>query len=106
MVYDATRQEINGVPFRLSERYVKTGEFSKLANGGACNRVQFHVPTNLPSGPLFFVTARTVQVAKTGFRLKFFESGALSELGIDTGPAATDTPRGSNDLITTALGRL
>jgi hypothetical protein len=103
VVYDDKQAEIKGVPFRTTEVYVKQGLYSKHLNGGACAKSPFQEVVSIPTGAQYYVTAKTAQFAKTAFHIKFSESGAVSEIGLDSEPAAADTLKATADLVKLVL---
>jgi hypothetical protein len=91
LVFDATGTPTKGVPFRTSEAFVKEGVFTKHSKGGECDHSPFFEIVSIPSGPLYYVTAETATFAKTAFHIKYGESGSVSEIGLDSEPAAAET---------------
>jgi len=105
-VFDANQSEIKGVPFRTAELYVKKGFYTKHSKGGDCAKTPFVDTAALPTGARYFATAKSAQFAKTSFHMKFADSGVLSEIGLDSEPAAAETLKATSDLIKTVFPSL
>ena len=102
-VFDAQQQEIKGVPFRATEVYVKKGMHTLLASGGDCTPADFVEIVSLPTGAQFYITAKSSSFAKTAFHVKFTDEGALSEVGLDSEPAAAESIKATTDLLKTIV---
>jgi hypothetical protein len=100
-VYDSTRSEIAGMPFRTAEVYVKLGTHNQATKGGQCDPVEFRETLSLPTGPQYYVTATTAQLAKTAFHIKYNEAGGVAEVGLDSEPAGAENIKATTDLIKT-----
>jgi hypothetical protein len=83
-------QEIKGMPIRTTEVYVKQGYRDKLAAGGTCDKRKFSEVVSIPTGRLYHVAVRASWFAKNSFRVKYHESGAVSEVGLDSEPSAVE----------------
>jgi hypothetical protein len=103
VVYDDKQAEIKGVPFRATEVYVKQGLYGKYSKGGNCAKTPFNETVSIPTGAQYFVTTKTAQFAKTAFHIKFSESGAVSEIGLNSEPAAADALKATAELVKLAL---
>lgn len=91
LVYDSQEQLKKGIPFRTSEVYVKQGNYLKHSKGSACDPAPFFEIVAVPSGPLYYAAVETAMFAKTAFHIKYGENGAVSEIGLDSEPAAAET---------------
>jgi hypothetical protein len=98
LVYDSQSNPVIGVPVRMAETYVKHGTHYLLAKGGDCEPADFFEIASIPTGERFYVAADPGYFLKTGFHVKFSENGALSEVGLDTEPAAADTLKAIGEL--------
>lgn len=99
-VYDSYAKPMKGVPFRLSEAYVKTGIHNKSSAGGVCDPTPFVSNATLATGPLYYAEVVPAQLAKTQFNMKYGETGALSEISLGTEPAS-ETISAATDLLKT-----
>ena len=102
-VYDAQQNEIKGMPFRAAEVYVKLGTHDKLAKGGACDPTAFVDTLSLPTGAQYYVTATSSSFAKTAFHVKYTDAGTVSEVGLDSEPAAAESIKATNELLKTVI---
>lgn len=105
-VFDAQQNEIAGVPFRIAQVFVKTGARTKHSKGGECTPINFVETLPLPTGPLYYATAKSAQLAKTAFHIKFGETGTVSEIGMDSEPAGAESFKAISDLLKTVLPAL
>jgi hypothetical protein len=90
--------KLSGIPVRSTEVFVKKGKHNKLAAGGACDTVEFAEVLTLPTGPRYYLAVDAAQLTKTGFSVKLNEAGVLTQLDLNTEPAAADTLRAVGDL--------
>lgn len=102
-VWSADQLPVKGVPFRSAEVYVKQAVHDKLAKGGACTRVAFSQTVSLPTGALHFANVRPGALAKNGFTMKFGENGALTEIGVNSEPAAAESIKAVGEFLGTTL---
>jgi len=99
-VYDDEEKELKGIPVRAPELFVRTGEYTTLADGSTeCRRTAFHEFVPLPVGRMFYVNVKTAEFAKTDFTVKFEPNGNLSEITMNTEPSA-EALEGAAALIT------
>lgn len=80
-----------GVPFRAAELYEKKGVRNKHTKGGDCAETPFVQVLALPTGSQYFVNVDPAQLAKTGFTIKFTETGAASEITLNSEPSGAGT---------------
>lgn len=102
-VWDGAGAEVNGVPFRASQVYVKSGERNRHSEGGDCTNVPFVQTVALPTGQQYFVNVDPAELSKTGFSLSFNDNGSLSELSLNTEPAGADTVEAVTSALTSLL---
>lgn len=103
LVYDGEQKLVSGVPFRTTEAYVKIGKHTKHSKGGDCQEANFVENATIATGPLYFASVKTAQFAKTGFHIKYAENGSVSEIGLDTEPAAAESLKATGELLKTIL---
>jgi hypothetical protein len=95
---------VNGVPFRASEVYVKSGFRNRHSEEGEnCTRTPFVQTVALPTGRQYYVNVDPADLAKTGFSLSFNDNGSLSELTLNTEPAGADTIEAVTSALTSLL---
>jgi hypothetical protein len=83
--------------------YVKQGLHTKLTKGGDCTPVAFVDIVSLPTGAQYYVMAKSSSFAKTAFHIKYTDVGTVSELGLDSEPAAADSIKAANEILKTVL---
>ncbi len=103
VVYDQNQNQVAGVPFRTAEVFVKEGTYTKHSKGGDCDPSPFVDTAALPVGDRFFVKAETAQFAKTAFHIRFAESGAVAEIGLDSEPSGAEVIKATTDLAKLVL---
>lgn len=92
-IMDASGNELPGVPFRVPYPFIKRGLHVAHSKGGACTPVSFVELTSMAAGPILYVRPVTAPLAQTSFSTKVAESGALTEITLNSEPAAADTIR-------------
>jgi hypothetical protein len=103
-INDASQNPVVGVPFRVSQIFVKTGEFAKHTKGiEPCAPSHFVEEVSLPTGALFYANVKPAQFAKTGFVLKVNENGGLAEIALNTEPSAVEATKNVAELVKSVL---
>ena len=98
MVYDEKGAAMSGVPVRMTEVYVKQGMRTQLTQGGTCTPVPFLETAAFPTGKLYYVSTDPAWFAKTGLTIKFHETGAATEISINSEPSGAETLKGVAEL--------
>ena len=102
-VFDSDQKEVAGLPFRAVEVYRKEGIRTAHNKGGNCTPIQFSHLVSLPTGAQYFVNASSAELAKTEFTIKYTEAGTLSEVTLNSEPAAAEPIKAVNELAKTLL---
>jgi len=102
-VFDSDGKVIKGVPFRAAELYKKTGTRDAHSKGGACNPVIFVEIISLPTGTQYYVNVETKDLAKSEFTVRLNANGALSEVTMNSEPAAAEQIKAGAELLQTVL---
>ncbi len=95
----AGTEAVAGIPFSTPMLYVQTGTYKKASKGGVCTETAFVDTVSLPLGPIYFVNVDPAEFGKTEFAVKFGEKGAVSEISMNTEPAAGDALKNAGELI-------
>lgn len=93
--------EIKGVPFNAPK--VVRKEFTRNRHtefGEKCTPTPVVQTVTLPLGERFYANVDLAQLAKTGFGMNFSDSGALSQITLNTEPASADTIKATTEAIT------
>lgn len=77
-----------GFPVRQPITFIESGEYTRLAAGGACIPSPYQSYVTQPVGPKVFVNVKPAQFAKTEFDLKLNANGGATEISLNTEPTS------------------
>lgn len=96
---DAKEVVEGGVPFRLAEPWVATGDFTKHSEGGDCDDSPFTEHLSLPSGGIYYASVDIKDFAKSEFSIALNENGTLNTLSSNSSSQFKDTAEGFKALV-------
>jgi hypothetical protein len=79
---------------------VKSGLHNRHSEqGDNCTPTAFVTPVTLATGAQYFANISPSQLAKSGFVMKLNDAGSLSEIDLNTEPAASDTIKSTAEAL-------